>query len=396
MTRMTVLASRAPFLLPIAGALIVGLLFLRKVPESGGEGIPEYIIKVNRGTGNLSPLVTLLKYPATLITLGLYGSGGLVGPLARIGAGAGSFLAEKILSPFKIATRSDIRTAAICGMSGTISALFHAPLGGAFFAAEILKRDRMKYTDLFPAILSGSAAYAISLYILRQQPIISITAPGILVSATLVIWFLISAIFCGAIGMLFIISFEKIAKLLRRLHGSQPLTALVGSIVPCALWLLKLDWSLGISSTLRTTILTNDISHMAVPAFLQSNLVALFAAVIIIKIIATSFTIGSGMSAGFTGPLIIIGLSSGALIASLVGFEPGSPEYYALLACGLPAALGAALNIPIAAIIISIKIFGVSYTLPALVSGILAFLIYKAKTIYTLYLRPETGATDDL
>lgn len=93
------LFPKAPFLLPAIGALIVGLFFLRRVPESGGEGIPEYIITVNKGSGRLSPLVTLLKYPATLITLGFFGSGGVVGPLARIGAGAGSFLVEKILSP---------------------------------------------------------------------------------------------------------------------------------------------------------------------------------------------------------------------------------------------------------------------------------------------------------
>ena len=102
------------------------------------------------------------------------------------------------------------------------------------------------------------------------------------------------------------------------------------------------------------------------------------------------------MSGGFTGPLIIIGLGSGALLASLAGFEPESPEYYVFLACGLPAALGAALNIPIAAIIITIKIFGISYSLPAIMSGVLAFLLYKARTIYTLYLQSETSTTDDL
>lgn len=102
------------------------------------------------------------------------------------------------------------------------------------------------------------------------------------------------------------------------------------------------------------------------------------------------------MSGGFTGPLIIIGLGGGAFVASLAGFKPGSPEYFIFLACGLPAALGAALNVPIAAIIITIKIFGVGYTLPAIVSGILAFLIYKAKTIYTLHLQSATSASDDL
>lgn len=88
------------------------------------------------------------------------------------------------------------------------------------------------------------------------------------------------------------------------------------------------------------------------------------------------------MSGGFTGPLIIIGVASGALMSSLSGFGTGTPAYYSCIACGVAAVLGAAMNIPIAAIIITVRMFGAYYAVPAIIGGILAFFVFKSRTIY--------------
>ena len=69
------LLPRAPFLLPVIGALITGSLILKRVPGAGGEGIPSYIAAANKKWGHFNTATTVLKFPATLITLGFYGSG---------------------------------------------------------------------------------------------------------------------------------------------------------------------------------------------------------------------------------------------------------------------------------------------------------------------------------
>ena len=116
--------------------------------------------------------------------------------------------------------------------------------------------------------------------------------------------------------------------------------------------------------------------------FLRSHLSLFLILLLVVKIAATSITVGSGMSGGFTGPLIILGMGSGALMSSLSGFGEGTPAYYSCAACGVAAVLGAAMNIPIAAIIITVRMFGSYYALPAIIGGIFAFFVFKSRTIY--------------
>ncbi len=373
---------RVPFLLPFTGALIVGVLFLRRVPESGGEGIPSYLASVNRGNGRLNLAATVLKFPATIVTLGSYGSGGIVGPLARICAGIGSSVTLLLSRVFKLHTADDVRVAAICGVSGAVSAIFHAPVGGGFFAAEILRKDSLRYSDLFPSILTGGVAYAASYHLLDQEPIFRVTAPALRMSGALGLWLLLVALVSGAFGVLFIVTFERVSRTLRRLPFGQPVTAALGGALICAIWLARGQWALATSMPLYYAVTEGETATFTSNTFLGQHVTLLLLIALLVKIIATSVTVGSGLSGGFTGPLLIIGAASGALMSTLSGFGTDTPAYYGCLACGVSAVLGAAMNIPIAAIIITVRMFGYDYALPAVIGGIFAFFVFKNRTIY--------------
>jgi CIC family chloride channel protein len=372
----------APFILPLLGSVIVGTILLRRVPESGGEGIPSYLRSVNTGTGRLNLTATVLKFPATIITLGSYCSGGIVGPLARICAGVGSSTTILLGRIFKLHTEEDIRIAAICGVSGAVSAIFHAPLGGGFFAAEILRKESLRYSDLFPSILTGGVAYAASRHLLDQEPIFRAAAPAFSMNGALALWLLLVAVVAGAFGVLFIVAFERTSRLFSRLPFGQPGRAAIAGIIVSAVWLLHARWTLSTSMPFYFAVTGGNAVSAVSNAFLRSHVSLFLLVVLVVKIVATSLTVGSGMSGGFTGPLIILGVGSGALMSSLSGFGAGSPAYYSCVACGVAAVLGAAMNIPIAAIIITIRMFGAYYALPAIIGGILAFFVFKSKTIY--------------
>ncbi|UCF06453.1 MAG: chloride channel protein [bacterium] len=383
--RSPALLPRAPYLIPIVGAFLVGILFLRWKPGSGGEGIPSYIIGVNRDWGRFDPVSTVLKFPATIVTLGFHGSGGIVGPLARINAGLSSLLVRWITRPFKSDETGYVRTAAICGVGGAVSAIFHAPLGGGIFAVEILRKDTMRYTDLFPSILSGCAAYLTSFFLLHQSPIFSVETPSLPVPGKLIVWLPLVVIIAGGFGMTFIIIFEKIYRLFREVPGKQPAAAVIGGALICLVWLLNAKWILNTSMPLFAAIGSGDITPLQLSASLESQAPVFFLTVVIVKMLATSFTVSSGLSGGFTGPLIIIGLGSGAFMTSLIGIDPGSPAYFGFLACALAAVLGGSMNIPIAAIIITARIFGTQYIMPAVFGGILSFILFRARTVYEFY-----------
>ena len=75
----------------------------------------------------------MVKIVASALTLGTGGSGGREGPIAQIGAGFGSLLANLLrLRP------AERRVLMAAGMGSGIGAIFRAPLAGTMFAAEVM------------------------------------------------------------------------------------------------------------------------------------------------------------------------------------------------------------------------------------------------------------------
>ncbi|MBN2070015.1 MAG: chloride channel protein [Candidatus Krumholzibacteriota bacterium] len=376
------LIPAAPWIAPFVGATLVGGLILRFIPGAGGEGIPSYLVAVNRNHGRISLAGTLLKIPATLFTLGFYGSGGIVGPLARIGSGIGGYLIKGIFRLLGIGERDELRIATICGVGGIVSAIFHSPFGGGIFAVEILNRDTVRYRDLFPSIMTGYASFFTSRFLLGEGPIFALNAPDALSSNITYALLPVAAAFCGAVGLLFIFTFKWSSWLFQQIKWRQPSRTIPAGALLSLLWISGGEWSLNISTALYNALGSGDVRMLSSIISSEYNLIILLSTVILVKIAATSITIGSGMSGGFTGPMIITGMASGALFASLLGCSPGGPEYFIFMACGVASVLGSALNVPLAATVITAAVFGNGYMIPAAVGGALSFILYRSLTIY--------------
>jgi CIC family chloride channel protein len=380
---------RMQYLSPAAGALVVGFLILRFFPGAGGEGVPSYIVAVNLNHGRQRIIESTLRFPAAVLTLGSFGSGGIVGPLIGIGSGFMSFAAERILSPLGIRREGGLRTAAICGASAAIGSIFHAPVAGGVFAAEVLRRENLRYIDLFPAILAGSVGTAASIHIFSQKAIFEVAAPEAPAGYHLLIWYPLVAAVAGGVGMVFVHLFEHIARLLAKVRKMQPARALIAAVAICALFHFTGREALGISLGLFHKIAGGRLDSIVPLSFSAGSAALTLGIMMFVKLMATSITVGGGMSAGFTGPLVILGIGSGALMGIAVGIVPGDPSYYLFLACGLSAILGAAMNVPIAAVLLSIELFGAGYAIPAVTGGIVSFLLYRTRSVYSIKRPPH-------
>ncbi|UCG24724.1 MAG: chloride channel protein, partial [Chloroflexota bacterium] len=117
------------------------------------------------------------KFLATLTTLGGGASGGLEGSAALIGEsmGAGVYsLIERwtgrrgdIRARFEDGVADEVRvrfvqTAQIAGVSAAVTVLIGAPLASAFFATEVMYRDRPLFEKLFYGLLASLAAYTVT------------------------------------------------------------------------------------------------------------------------------------------------------------------------------------------------------------------------------------------
>jgi len=366
------------YILPVIGGIIVGNIFYMAEPEASGEGIPSYIRAVNYKYGFLSPTATLFKYLAALFTLSFLGSGGIVGPMSRVSAGIMSFIAG-LLGRFGL-SKEEHRTFAICGVGGAIGAILHTPIGGGIFAVEILKRENMSYKDLFPAILASSFSFIINKS-LGYPAFYSIKAPAHFMDIRYLGWLLLVSLLAGFVGIFFITIYERISMFFRRLNRLN-LSTIIGASICGLLSLVSVD-ILGTGSDLIASVSRGEYHMLHRSELFGEHLFLLFLSLILLKILATSFTIGSGLSAGFTGPTIFLGIFTSLIISDLTGVKPGSPTFYAFMAAGISGMFASVMNVPIAGAVIVTEMFGLNYSFPAAWGSIIAFQIARHKTIYT-------------
>ncbi len=116
----------------------------------------------------------------------------------------------------------------------------------------------------------------------------------------------------------------------------------------------------------------------------------------IVKILASSITIGSGGSAGREGPIVQIGATGGSTIGQLLDMSPNDTR--TLLACGAAAGIAATFNAPLGAMMFAIELILLEFRtrsfIPLVISSVVATIISRAiigdeiafpiKNLYTL------------
>jgi CIC family chloride channel protein len=376
-------------LLPFVTALIVGLLVLRKYPAAGGEGMQYYITAVNNRDGKLSRTETVLRFPATLLTIAFFGAGGTVGPLSRICAGVGSFLVTGTVGHSPLSRNDDRTVGAICGVSGAISAIFHSPLAAGLYATEVLRRESIRYTDLIVALLSAGVSFVTSAIVLREDPFFIINAPALELKASQTFWLPVTALLGGLIGLAFINVFKYSTSLFRKIPGGQPFQALAAAVLLSAAILTGLGELMRTAPELYRVLATGDIYRIKMLALFDYHMAIPFLGIIGVIMLLSTITVGCGMTAGFTGPLITMGMALGAMVNIAAGGDPATPAYFGYMACGMAALLSTTLNIPLAAIALTMTVFGTSYILPAVTGSSIAFILFKGNTVYTYFAASE-------
>lgn len=366
---------------PLIGALITGGLIYRLAIDAAGEGIPSYIRGLTRDNGKLSFKVTFYKFFAALATLTTFGNGGIVGPLGRVSAGFSVFVVTQIKRLFKSVSQEDIRVAAICGMAAITGAIFHASIGGGIFAVEIIQRRSLHYKDLFPAILSSSTAVLIS-KVMHWGSFYKLETVNEFMDVSMVGWLLLFTIVVGFTGGLYTLTYQKIAHLTHRSKGNILPKVIVGSLIAFLITFFIHPDLLGTSKAVFIALFEGNINGLTGRLSGLGHTSIVLLVMIVIKILSNCITVGSGMSAGFTGPSALVGMLLGVAAALFFGVEVGSPTYFAFVAAGFAGMLSSSMNVPLAAAILSIEIFGLEYSFPAAVSAVIGFQLMRSTTLY--------------
>ncbi len=358
------------YLIPLVttlGGFISGYLVYRYAPEAEGHGTDAVIEAYHFKDTYIRKIVPLVKGVASVITIGSGGSAGKEGPIAQVSAGIAN-----ICSSWMNLTPRLKRIVYLSAVGSAIGSIFKTPLGGAVFAAEVLYRGiDMELEALLMCITSSVVAYSLFGTVYGWGALFSI--PHLFFSRPIELPVCaVFSIFIAFIGIGYIKIFifirdafknMKVPNIFKPAIGGF-LVGMMGMFFPQALgpgygWIQE-----SINTNLTITVL----------------IIFVF-----LKILSTSFTIGSGGSGGVFAPTVVIGSTFGGLFGRTVSYLfPGLIANEAsFVILGMGGMLSCVANTPLAAFLMVTEMTG-SYKLivPMLLVAVVSYIASGGLSLY--------------
>ncbi|MFZ7111240.1 MAG: chloride channel protein [Desulfatiglandales bacterium] len=357
---------------PAAGGLFVGPLVYFFAREAKGHGVPEVMEAVVLRKGVIRKRVVLIKTLASAVSIGTGGSVGREGPIVQIGSAIGSVIGWLLRI-----SGDRTKTLVGCGAAAGIAATFNAPIAGSMFALEIILGD-FGLATFSPIVISAVTATAVSRHFLGNTPAFIVPAYQ-LVSPWELFLYVGLGLFCALVAVAFTKTLYWTEDFFGRIKFPEYLKAVLGGLILGCL-ALAFPHVLGVGYPAIDLVLMEELSW------------AFMFMLIIVKILATSITIGSGGSGGVFAPSLFLGAMAGGFFGSVVHTVlPGvtaSPGAYSIV--GMAAVVGGTTFGPLSAILILFEMTGnyriiLPLMIACIISSVAAGQIFK-ESIYTLKL----------
>ena len=378
-------------IIPAIGALIGGLL-TRLAPECRGGGGDATIEAFHHDNGVVRRRVLWIKSIASIATLGSGGSGGREGPTMQIGGALGSTVGRYV----KVSAR-ERRVLMVAGVAAGISAVFRAPLGAALIAIEMLYRDDFESEALIPAVLASVVAYSVAISVFGQSTLFGHLAPFAFRPGHIPLYIAL-AVFISAAAAAFVGALRTAQRIARRMRVPEWVRPAIGGLA-LGVFVLVIVRTAGPAlgrPEQGLGLLGGGYGAAQVAITGADWLPAGWAGVEILlllgfaKIVATSFTIGSGGSAGDFAPALavggVLGGAFGLAAQQALGDPTIQPGAFALI--GMGTFYGGIANTPLAALVLVCEMAG-SYDLlvPLMLAEGVAFIALRRVALYPAQVR---------
>ncbi|TFH26657.1 MAG: hypothetical protein E4G98_06860 [Promethearchaeota archaeon] len=377
---------------PLVCGLFVGFLVSKVSKEAKGHGIPEIIKSIVKKNGQMDLKVPFIKITASAFTIGSGGSAGREGPIAQIGAGFGSMIAQLLnLRP------EEMKSIVIAGVAAGVSAVFNAPIGGVLFAIEVIKRETnvKDVSTMIIASVVGAVtghllwgnAFALSITILftgyefRYLPFCLILGlfAGLLSAAWIKIFYHLED------GQKFIYKKMKLKEWIHPAMGGLG----VGIISFLTFLIFGKNW---LSFTVMgiTYLPMDDLLNGILPEGSFIFVIGALSLFFILKMLATGLSIGSGGSGGVFAPTLFLGVFLGSIFGVIVcqifGFPTIAVALFALV--GMASFFAGTVRAPFTAIIMTAEMTGNYFlTIPVMLGVVVGTLIAAKIQPEDIYLK---------
>lgn len=379
------------FLLPTVGGVVVGVIIPHFAKETAGQGMDEVIRAIHYEGGRIRSVVPPVKLLVSAVTIGSGGSAGPEGPVGEIGAGTAS-----LFSRWLRLRRSDARTLVLAGAAAGFSAIFKAPLGGALFALETPYKNDLEHSAVIPALISSTVSYLVFVLAYGTTPIFSGINAQPRFDLPHLGLYLGLGLLAGILAIVFVRAFFSISNAFARAKVPFVLKTTLGGLA-CGFIALAFPAVLGLGYSWDTTLLSGSlaVTVLGEPIAGLGVLFLALASILVAKIVATSFTIGSGGSGGVLTPSVFIGGTMGALVGLLLQFLnfPFSPPVLVLV--GMGALLAAATKTPISsAVMLTEMTGGFAVIIPLILATVASYSVAGEHTLYPAQITRQSMPLD--
>lgn len=273
--------------IPVAGALIVGLMARYGSKAIRGHGIPEAMEQVLTNRSRISARVMFLKPLSSAISIGTGGPFGAEGPIIATGGALGS-----VLGQFMTTTAAERKTLLAAGAAAGMAATFGSPVSAVLLAVELLLFE-YRPRSIIPVALACAAASGMRIVFDGADPVFAMPELGPPPLGALA--------FYTALGGVMGLAAAAVTRIVYAIEdGFEKLPVhwmwwpALGAVVVGVVGYFAPD-TLGVGYYNITAILGGDLPLRAI-AFLC-----------VMKFVSWSVALGSGTSGGTLAPLFTIG-----------------------------------------------------------------------------------------
>jgi H+/Cl- antiporter ClcA len=320
-------------LVPILGALVIGVMARFGSDKIRGHGIPEAIEAILMNGARVEPKVAILKPVSAAISIGSGGPFGAEGPIIMTGGAFGSLIAQ-----FFHLTSAERKTLLVAGAAAGMSATFAAPVASVILGVELLLFE-WKPRSVIPVALASVTAGALRQHILGLGPVFPVPAHAPAVSVVT----LGSCLLVGLLGGI------MSAILTEGVYASEDAFAKLP--IHWMWWPALGGLVIGIGGYIFPQAL--GVGYDVIGELLQGDApMRLLLGVLLVKSTIWAVSLGSGTSGGVLAPLLMVGGALGGLEAHML--PEAGPGFWALVS--MASVLGGTMRAPLTAVVFALEL----------------------------------------
>ncbi|MBV9488968.1 MAG: ClcB-like voltage-gated chloride channel protein [Verrucomicrobia bacterium] len=326
---------------PAIGGVLAGLALWignRLLAGVRQKSTTDYLEAIVVGNGIISLPASVIKTSSALFSISTGASIGREGPLVQISA-----LVASLIGQFRAFAPPQRRQLVACGAAAGIASAYNAPIAGAFFVAEIIL-GTVVVEALGPLILSAVVAVFVSQLLHGGGPIYK--SPGLTLYTQ---WELIPlslvGIITGFLAPAYLQFLRVVERSFSKIKVAAPIKIGFGGLIVGALAILSPE-------------ICGNGQGLLISLFHQNWYWDEILAILVLKLIATAVTFGSGAVGGVFTPSLFIGAAVGTIygraIFNLLPHFHSNPLMYGIV--GMGSFIAATTGAPLMSILIGFEL----------------------------------------